>query len=86
MTMTFDTLGKAALHQMLLTATCRRCGRQAKFVAEDLARVYGSSRNPHTLPFKCMTCDAKDCEVRLMGLPFDRKPDTIIWRPTKGRR
>ncbi|QRM54600.1 hypothetical protein [Sinorhizobium sp. BG8] len=84
MTITIDTLGKAARHRMLVVATCRRCERQAKFMASDLAGMYGAGRDPRELPFKCRECGVRDSKVTVIEFPFDRKPDTVIWRPVKG--
>ena len=84
MAITLDTLGKAARHNMLVVATCRLCGHQAKFMASDLGHFYGQGRDPRSLPFKCKSCDTRDCQVTLMEFPFERRPDTIIWRPMKG--
>lgn len=85
MTQEIDTLGKALRHNMLVMATCRRCERQARFLASDIAAFYGHGRNPRTLKFRCTDCDSLDCKVTLVENPHDRTPETIIWRPVKTR-
>lgn len=85
MAVSIDTLGKATRHNMLVVATCRHCERQARFLASDLAGFYGHGRDPRTLPFRCKACDRRDCRVTLMDWPFDRTPETIVWRPVKVR-
>lgn len=85
MAVSIDTLGKAIRHHMFVVATCRRCERQARFLASDLGGFYGHGRDPRTLPFRCTICDSRDCRVTLMEPPFDRTPETIVWRPVKVR-
>lgn len=85
MAVSIDTLGKATRHNMLVVATCRHCERQARFLASDLAGFYGHGRDPRSLPFRCKACDRRDCRVTLMDWPFDRTPETIVWRPVKVR-
>ncbi|PPJ47430.1 hypothetical protein C0075_17930 [Rhizobium sp. KAs_5_22] len=85
MAVSIDTLGKAIRHHMFVVATCRRCERQARFLASDLGGVYGHGRDPRSLPFRCTVCDSRDCRVTLMEPPFDRTPETIVWRPVKIR-
>ncbi|MBP1850629.1 hypothetical protein [Rhizobium halophytocola] len=83
MTILIDTLGKAARHNMLVQAHCRKCGRQAKFLATDLVRFYSPGRRIETLPFKCRECDASDCRIVPIEFITDRTRETIVWRPTK---
>ena len=83
MTSTLDTLGKAARHNMLIVATCRKCDRQARFLARDLASLYGHGRDPRNLPFVCSNCETRDCKVTIMGNPYDRTPETVVWKPVK---
>lgn len=83
MTTTIDTLAKAARHNMLVVAECRRCGRQAKFLASDLVNFYHAGRDLRTLPFKCRECDLMDCKVTSMEYLNDRTRETVVWRPTK---
>jgi hypothetical protein len=85
MAVSIDTLGKAIRHHMFVVATCRRCERQARFLASDLGGMYGHGRDPRSLPFRCSVCDMRDCRVTLMEPPFDRTPETIVWRPVKIR-
>lgn len=85
MAVSIDTLGKAIRHHMFVVATCRRCERQARFLASDLGGMYGHGRDPRSLPFRCSVCDVRHCRVTLMEPPFDRTPETIVWRPVKIR-
>ena len=87
MTGTIDTLGKAGRHRMLVMAECRLCGRQAKFFAEELAVFYGRGRDPRTLKFRCEPCGTTDCIITLAQHSFERKQETVVWRPVrvKGR-
>lgn len=85
MTRTIDTLGKALRHNMLVVATCRDCQRQARFTASDLAKFYGQGRDPHSLKFRCTHCDNRNCKVTIMDNPYDRTPETVVWRPVKIR-
>lgn len=85
MTRTLDTLGKALRHNMLIVATCRDCGREARFRAADLATFYGHGRDPYSLKFRCTACDKRNCKVTIMDSPYDRTPETIVWRPMKVR-
>lgn len=66
MTITIDTLGKAARHRMILQVTCRRCGHAGNFTARDLARTKGFGRDPKLLTFRCTRCTGQDCIVRVM--------------------
>jgi hypothetical protein len=83
MTQALDTLGKALRHNMLVVATCRDCERQARFLARDLATFYGHGRDPFSLKFRCTECDKHNCKITLMDNPYDRTPETIVWRPVK---
>jgi hypothetical protein len=86
MTNTIDTLAKAGRHNMIVVAECRQCGRQAKFLARDLATFYGHAREPSSLPFRCETCDRRDCKVFLAESNFDRNHEITVWRPMKIRQ
>lgn len=86
MTNTIDTLGKAGRHNMLVLVECRACGRQAKFLARDLATFYGQSTEPRSLPFRCEACDTRDCKVILMESNFERNHEVVVWRPIKIRQ
>ena len=86
MTKTIDTLGKAGRHNMLVVAECRQCGRQAAFLAADLAAFYGHTRDPQSLPFRCETCDKRDCKIHLTESNFERKHEMTVWRPMKIRQ
>ena len=77
------TLGLAARHQMLVTAECKLCKRQASFFAYDLAHVYGGGRDPRNLPFRCERCDNRDCTVTVALPNFERKAEMTVWRPVK---
>lgn len=83
MTQTIDTLGKALRHNMLVVTTCRECQNQARFMAKDLATFYGHGRDPFSLKFRCKQCDTRNCKITLMDNPYDRTPETIVWRPVK---
>ncbi len=83
MTILIDTLARAARHNMLVVAECRRCGRQAKFMATDLAKFYNPGRDLRTLPFKCRECDAMDCKISPMEFYTDRTREVVVWRPVK---
>lgn len=83
MTRTLDTLGKAIRHNMLVVATCRDCQRQGRFLATDLATFYGHGRDPHSLKFRCTHCNTRNSKITLMDNPYDRTPETIVWRPVK---
>lgn len=83
MTSAIDTLGKALRHNMLVVATCRDCQRQGRFLAKDLASFYGHGRDPFSLKFRCTPCDTRNCKVTIMDNPYDRTPETIVWRPVK---
>lgn len=83
MTQTIDTLGKALRHNMLVVATCRECQNQGRFMAKDLATFYGHGRDPFSLKFRCTHCDTRNCKVTIMDNPYDRTPETIVWRPVK---
>jgi hypothetical protein len=86
MTNTIDTLGKAGRHNMLVLAECRLCGRQAKFLAQDLATFYGQATEPSSLPFRCETCDTRNCKVMLTARDFERRHEIVVWRPVKIRQ
>lgn len=83
MTQALDTLGKALRHNMLVVVTCRDCERQARFLARDLATFYGHGRDPYSLKFRCTECNKHNCKITLMDSPYDRTPETIVWRPVK---
>jgi len=83
MTMTIDTLGKAARHRMLVTAQCRRCGREARFLASDLAQFYNPGRSLFGLPFKCRECNLGNCKISTSEYLNDRTREIIVWRPMK---
>lgn len=86
MTNTIDTLGKAGRHNMLVLAECRQCGRQAKFLAQDLAGFYGHAKDPWSLPFRCEECNTRNCKVTLTESNFERKHEIVVWRPVKVRQ
>jgi hypothetical protein len=71
---------------MLVVAECRLCGRQAKFLAQDLATFYGPTREPWSLRFRCENCDTRDCRVYLTESNFERKHEITVWRPVKIRQ
>ena len=78
-----DTLGKAGRHRMLVVAECRRCGREAKFYAEELAVFYGRGRDPQTLKFRCKHCNTTACRITITEQSFERRHDMIVWRPVR---
>ena len=86
MTSTIDTLGKAARHNMLVMAECRHCGRQAKFLARDLASLFGAARAPKSLNFRCEQCDIRDCKVIVTEQNFEQNHEMTVWRPVKIRQ
>jgi len=86
MTNTIDTLGKAGRHNMLVVAECRICGRQAKFLAQDLATFYGQARAPWSLRFRCEACDNSDCKIIVTESNFERQHEITVWRPVKIRQ
>ncbi|MGF0536446.1 hypothetical protein ACQQ2Q_00530 [Agrobacterium sp. ES01] len=83
MTSLIDTLGKAARHNMLVVVRCLGCGREAKFMAHELAVFYGHGRVLDTLPFKCLECGVSEKKIRPMEFMNDRTREIIVWRPTK---
>lgn len=52
------TLGGMALDGRSLEVRCYRCRRTRKFLASDLAEVYGAEQSPHTLFGSCSRCGA----------------------------
>lgn len=71
---------------MLVLAECRLCHRQAKFLAQDLASFYGHETAPTALPFRCESCDARDCKVTLTESDFEHNHEIVVWRPVKIRQ
>ena len=86
MTNTIDTLGKAGRHNMLVLVECRACGRQAKFLAQDLANFYGYAVAPAALPFRCEECNTRDCKITVTETNYERKHEIVVWRPVKLRQ
>lgn len=82
---TIKTLEDAARYRMLVAAKCRDCGKTGKFMATDLAGMYGRHKRPKELPFKCDACGTKNCDVTLEEWGDERVHETIVWRPTKVR-
>jgi hypothetical protein len=82
-----DTLGKAARHRLLVLVACRRCGREARFYAEELATHYGHGRDPQSLKFRCEGCKASSCRITLVEQSVEPNHEMIVWRPlrVKGR-
>lgn len=78
-----DTIGKASIHKLIVVVECKSCGRQARFLSKDLAGVYGHSRDPRTLPFRCEKCDTYECRIMMEFPDFDRVREKIIWKPVK---
>lgn len=68
---------------MLVVTECRRCGRQAQFLATDLVNFFSPGRHLETLPFKCRECDVIDCKIRPAEFINDRVHETVVWRPVK---
>lgn len=83
MTRTIRTLYDATRHNMFVVANCRDCKRQARFLAGDLAGMFGYGKSPYELKFKCSVCDTRNCAVTLDFSDFDHKHETVVWRPTK---
>lgn len=83
MTSSINTLSKAARYNMLLVVRCRRCGKEARFLASDLIKFYSPGRSLDSLPFKCRECDVVDNHIRPMEFMNDRTRETIVWRPVK---
>lgn len=86
MTDTIDTLGNAGRRDMLVLAECRLCRRQAKFLAQDLAIFYGQATAPSSLPFRCESCNRRDCKVTLIESDFEHNHEVVVWRPIKMRQ
>ncbi|RVH84257.1 hypothetical protein CN074_24975 [Sinorhizobium medicae] len=83
MAIEIDTIGKASVHNLLVLVECKKCGKQARFHSTDLAGVYGHSRDPRTLPFRCEKCDTYDCKIMMEFPDFDRVREMVIWKPMK---
>ncbi|MCD1643408.1 hypothetical protein [Aurantimonas coralicida] len=79
------TLGEAARRGMLVTATCRKCGHAASFLAVDLAMAADPAAPLEKLAFRCRECRERDCEVEARELDRDRRPNIVVWRPTRLR-
>ena len=52
-------------------------------LARDLATFYGHGRDPYSLKFRCTHCNTHNSKITLMDNPYDRTPETIVWRPVK---
>ena len=83
MTSTIKTLGQATRHRLFVMAECRTCKRSARFLASDLASIFGHGRNPYTLKFKCTNCDSSNCTSTLEWPDFERTHEHYVWRPVK---
>lgn len=83
MTRTIRSLADAARHGMFVVATCRDCKREARFLASDLAEMFGYGRSLSGLRFKCTRCDSRNCEVKPELPGFERQHETVVWRPVK---
>ncbi|MCQ8781651.1 hypothetical protein [Mangrovibrevibacter kandeliae] len=79
------SLRQAAARGMLVTATCRSCGHAASFLASDLVAFANPGKPIEAIRFRCRECDRRDCEVVAAEFDRDRRPDIIIWRPSRLR-
>lgn len=50
--------------QALVRATCRACGRQARFAPGDLIAFHGAGMEVSFLRFRCRGCGSRNVEVR----------------------
>ncbi|OAM75221.1 hypothetical protein A3840_14845 [Devosia elaeis] len=67
------TLGGMALDNRALVVRCYSCRRTRRFLAADLARVYGENQSPHTLFRRCSKCG----DGLYVGFGFPQRGDTI---------
>lgn len=79
------TLKQAAGRGMLVTARCRACDHSATFLASDLSTFADPSRPVGEIRFRCKECEARDVEVTPVELDRDRRPNIIVWRPSRLR-
>jgi hypothetical protein len=82
---TDDSLIKAARENRIVAARCRRCRNQASFLAADLIGFADPQEPISALRFRCGECDSRDYEIESLELDRDRRPDIIVWRPTRLR-
>jgi hypothetical protein len=80
-----DSLVEAAWQRRIITARCRGCGNAASFLARDIAEFTGHDLPIGNIRFRCASCGAKDAEIGSREIDPDRKPDIIVWRPTRLR-
>ncbi|MGY6707559.1 MAG: hypothetical protein ACXIVF_04455 [Rhizobiaceae bacterium] len=83
MTRAIRTLGLAARHDFLIQVTCIACRHDARFLAGDLAGLYGEGRSISSLRFKCSQCLGTDCKAVPFRQESSRKREMIVWRPVK---
>lgn len=72
------TLGGMATDNRALIVKCYICRKTRKFLAADLAKVYGDNQSPHTLFTRCPKCGG---EV-YVGFGFPQRGD-LIRRPAQ---
>jgi C4-type Zn-finger protein len=83
MTRTIRTLGQAAQHDLLLKIVCPACRRETRFLASDVAALYGHGRSIDSLRFFCTACGARTADVLAYHHESSRTREVIVWRPMK---
>jgi Zn finger protein HypA/HybF involved in hydrogenase expression len=78
---TVKTLEDAARYRMLVVAKCSDCLREGKFMATDLAGVYGRHKQPKELHFHCSACGSKKVEVTLQEWGDIKQSEIVVWKP-----
>lgn len=71
------TLGGMAVDNRALIVKCFRCHRTRKFLAADLAKVYGEGQSPHLLFRRCSKCGSDT----YVGFGFPQRGEKIC-RPS----
>lgn len=78
---TIKTLGDAARYRMLVVSKCLECLREGKFMATDLAGMYGHHKRPSELAFSCSGCGSKKVQVNLQEWGDVKQSEVVIWKP-----
>mgnify|MGYP000135563715 CR=1 FL=1 len=73
-------LDQAARANMLLIARCERCNREAKFMAEDMARHFGRNCDPDNVKIRCKQCGELCRQINFTFMPPSSTRLTV-WRP-----
>ncbi|KQT88494.1 hypothetical protein ASG48_03555 [Aurantimonas sp. Leaf443] len=76
---------QAAQEGRIVTITCRGCGHGASFLASDIAAFADPDRPIEAVRFRCRECEGQAFDVATAVFDRDRKPDIIVWRPTRLR-